>query len=147
MCRRRLGPGQRLSADGVATGGVSSMRDCMPTAFQGHRLMQDRSKNRKYLISGTPTEWMRECGRAICGSSAGATCWAWHLESICRARLRTCLSNGQGGNGRGQWSDTSIYWCWGMGSSTFMYNLAPGGARQCLGRWCVNLSFSRSGRT
>ena len=72
----------RRSADSVATGDSGDKREQMPAAFQGHQLRQDRTKNRKCLICGTQTKWMCECGRAICGSSTGATCWAWHLESI-----------------------------------------------------------------
>jgi hypothetical protein len=70
----------RLSRDRVATGDATLKR--MATVFQGHMLQRDETKNRKWMIRRTKTKVICGCGRAICSSTGGVTCWAWHLEAI-----------------------------------------------------------------
>jgi hypothetical protein len=68
----------RLSHDRVATGDATLKRKRLPTVFQGHMLQRDETKNRKCMICGTKIKVICGCGRAICSSTGGVTCWAWH---------------------------------------------------------------------
>jgi len=75
-------PRTRGSIEQVATGGESGKRLQMPPTFRGHTLTRDQTKNRKCMVCGTFTKTLCSCGRAICGSQGGVTCWAWHLEAV-----------------------------------------------------------------
>jgi hypothetical protein len=72
----------RRSAEGVSTGADLPQRNRMPALFQGHALSRDSTKNRKCMICGVKTKTVCGCGRAICSSAGGVTCWAWHLEAV-----------------------------------------------------------------
>jgi hypothetical protein len=71
-----------LSHDRVATGDATMKRKRMPTVFQAHMLQRDETKNCKCMIRGTKTKVICGCGRAICSSTGGVTCWAWYLEAV-----------------------------------------------------------------
>jgi hypothetical protein len=76
------GPQTRRSGQQVATGGHVQQRHTMPASFSGHVLRRDDTKNRKCMVCGTKTKTQCSCGRAICGTAGGVTCWAWHLDSV-----------------------------------------------------------------
>jgi hypothetical protein len=54
----------------------------MPPTLHGHALKRDETKNRKCMVCGTLFKSMCACGKAICGSKGGVTCWSWHMEAV-----------------------------------------------------------------
>jgi hypothetical protein len=77
-----VGVQTRRSTESVSTGAAEAHRDSMPARFQGHALTRDATKNRKCMICGKTTKTICGCGRAICSSAGGVTCWAWHLDAV-----------------------------------------------------------------
>jgi hypothetical protein len=75
-------PRTRSSTEGVATGVGVGKRMQMPPTFLGHALKRDETKNRKCMVCGTLTKSICACGKAICGSQSGVTCWSWHMEAV-----------------------------------------------------------------
>jgi hypothetical protein len=65
----------------------------LPT-FKGNVLKRDDTMQRKCMICGKKTRSISECGGAVCGSTGGRTCWAWHPEAVVA---------GTAADGRMQW--------------------------------------------
>jgi hypothetical protein len=65
----------RRSRDSLATGAAVVQRKCMPSKYQGHVLTRQDNTSRKCIGCGTKTKSLCECGRAICSSVGGVTCW------------------------------------------------------------------------
>jgi hypothetical protein len=63
-------------------GTKDKIRTVMPAACKDHNLSRDTSKNRRCIICGHFTKSGCECGRAVCGTSMGVTCWAHHLMTV-----------------------------------------------------------------
>jgi hypothetical protein len=54
----------------------------MPHTVRGHALERDDTMQRKCMIFERKNRLICVCVRAICGSTGGVTCWAWHLEAV-----------------------------------------------------------------
>jgi hypothetical protein len=72
----------RRSREVVATGTPSVQRKRMPSVYRGHSLTRQDTGSLKCIQCGTKTKSLCECGRPICSSVGGVTCWAWHLEAV-----------------------------------------------------------------
>jgi hypothetical protein len=66
----------------------------MPPVFLGHASSRDASVNRKCMHFGKFTKVVCGCGRAICGTQGGKTCWAWHLAAVRKMSLMTNQCSG-----------------------------------------------------
>jgi hypothetical protein len=77
--------------------GVSSKdkRQTMPPMFGGHQLRRDDKKNRKCMVCGTKTKTVCSCGRAICSSAGGVTCWARYLEAVATGAISEAVQRGK----------------------------------------------------
>jgi hypothetical protein len=78
---------KRRSWEVVATGGPSVQRKRMPSVYQGHSLTRQDTGSLKCIQCGTKAKSLCECGRPICSSVGGVTCWAWHLEGVATGAL------------------------------------------------------------
>jgi hypothetical protein len=79
---RETGVVTRRSRDSMATGAAVVQRKCMPSMYQGHALTRQDNTSLKCIGCGKNTKSLCKCGRAICSSDGGVTCWAWHLEAV-----------------------------------------------------------------